>query len=69
MLYRVKYGEVHRKYCPMDNIIRDYFTNSLLGFKVRKFKGQILNVQSIHNKPFPPSAVNPHDCFGNLIYD
>lgn len=43
---RVKSGEVEIKYCPTDEMVRDYFTKPLQCSKFRKFRDAILNIQS-----------------------
>ena len=65
ILDRVKYGEVDIKYCPMDEIIGDYFTNNLQGFKLSKPKGKILYAQLIHDGPVPTNGLDPQKCVGN----
>ena len=44
-----QYGDINIKYCPAEKIIRDYFNKPLQGSKLRKFRGQILNVQVLHD--------------------
>ena len=39
---KAKYGEVNIKYCPMDDVIGDYFTKPLQGAKFRKFIDKVL---------------------------
>ena len=59
---RVKYGEVKIKLCPADDIIGNYFTKPLQGSKIRKFRGQILNIQSDGNVSTPRDGADPQEC-------
>jgi len=59
---RVKSGEVYIKYCPTDEMIGDFFTKPLQGYKFRKFRDAILNTQPEDKMVRFQTETSPQEC-------
>lgn len=62
MADRVKSGEVNIKYCPIDERVANLLTKPLQGYKFRRFRDAMLNIQPEDKMVRFHAETSPQEC-------